>query len=89
MEDEDFGLALSHENGWMSDELNSIISGTGTEVEKTNKIYSYIRDNFKSTSDDSKYAHSSLKDVFKKRAGNVAEVNLTAMLRKAVSGLIR
>ncbi len=85
LEDEDFGLALSRENGWMSDELNVIVAGSQTEEEKTRKVYYYIRDNFKSTSSEGKYAHSSLKEVFKKREGNVADINLllTAMLRKA------
>ena len=85
MNDEDFGLTLSYENNWMSDELKTVIQGSTSEEETAHKIYCYIRDNFKTTSHTGLYAHSSLKDVFKKREGNVAEINLllTAMLRKA------
>ncbi|HEY4936206.1 MAG TPA: DUF3858 domain-containing protein, partial [Puia sp.] len=90
LEDEDFGLALSHDNNWMSDELKGIIQGSNSEDEKTYKIFDYIRDNFRAVGKEGYnknglYAHSSLKDVFKKKEGNVAEINLllTAMLRKA------
>jgi Domain of Unknown Function with PDB structure (DUF3858)/Transglutaminase-like superfamily len=85
MQDEDFGLSLSYENNWMSDELKSIVQGSTSEEETTHKIYCYIRDNFKTTNHSGLYTHSTLKDVFKKREGNVAEINLllTAMLRKA------
>ena len=47
MEYEDFGLALSRENGWMSDELQGIVQHSLSDEEKTIKIYNYIRDNFK------------------------------------------
>ncbi len=90
MEDEEFGLALNHDNNWMSDELKEVMQGANTENEKTYKIFGYVRDNFKATGKDGYnknglYVHSSLKDVFRKKEGNVAEINLllTAMLRKA------
>jgi hypothetical protein len=85
LEDEEFGLMLSRENSWMADELNIIMAGANSDEQKTYKIYSYVRDNFKSSSNEGLYAHSSLKDIFKKREGNVAEINLLliAMLRKA------
>ena len=50
MNDEDFGLTLSHENNWMSDELKTVIQGSTSEEETAHKIYCYIRDNFKTTS---------------------------------------
>ncbi len=90
MEDEEFGLALNHDNNWMSDELKGVTQGANTENEKAYKIFGYVRDNFKATGKDGYnknglYVHSSLKDVFRKKEGNVAEINLllTAMLRKA------
>jgi Domain of Unknown Function with PDB structure (DUF3858)/Transglutaminase-like superfamily len=84
LEEEEFGQALNHENNWMSDEMNGIVEGSNSDEEKVRRIYSYIRDNFKATTDYGLYAHSSLKEVFKKKEGNVAEINLllTAMLRK-------
>jgi hypothetical protein len=83
--DEDFGLALNYENHWMSDELKGITADGQSEKEKAYKIYCYIRDNFKTTSQYGLYAHSPLKTVFKNKQGNVAEINLllTAMLRKS------
>ncbi len=90
LKDGDFGLPLVYDNNWMNDELKLITNGSSTEDEKTRKIYAYVRDNFKVVgktgySKNSLYTNSSLKDVFKKREGNVAEINLllTAMLRKA------
>jgi hypothetical protein len=90
LEDEDFGLALTRENGWMSDELKAIVQQSQSEEEKINKIYCFVRDHFRTEAADGHsvyglYAHNSLKDVFKKRQGSIAELNLllTAMLRKA------
>jgi hypothetical protein len=85
LKDEDFGLALDRENNWMSGELNGIVSGASSDYDKSYQIFAYIRANFKATSDQGLFVHSSLKEVFKKREGNVAEINLllTAMLRKA------
>jgi Domain of Unknown Function with PDB structure (DUF3858)/Transglutaminase-like superfamily len=90
LEAENFGIALNRENGWMSDELQGIMQHSVSDEEKVNKIYSYVRDNFKTVSEEGYGSqglatHNSLKDVFKKKQGNVAELNLllTAMLRKA------
>ena len=84
LEDENFGIALNYENGWMRDELTGITAGSNSDEERANKIFCFIRNNFKSTR-EGLYAHNSLKSVFKSRQGNVAEINLllTAMLRKA------
>lgn len=80
---EDFGLALNYDNHWMADELKNITRGAVSSEEKARKIYAFVRDNFTCTDHDSKYARSSLKEVFKNHSGNVAEINLllTAMLR--------
>ena len=80
---DDFGLALDRDNHWMTEDLKNITAGCVTNEEKIKKIYCFVRDNFSCTDHDALYVKSSLKDVFKKRAGNVAEINLllTAMLR--------
>jgi hypothetical protein len=80
---DDFGLALDRDNHWMAEDLKNITAGCTTAEEKIRKIYCFLRDNFDCTDHDALYVKSSLKDVFKKRAGNVAEINLllTAMLR--------
>jgi hypothetical protein len=84
-----FGADLGSENYWLADELKSITGDASTEEEKTYRIYCFVRDNFKTAgaegyNKESQYIDNTLKDVFKKREGNVAEINLllTAMLRK-------
>jgi hypothetical protein len=90
LEDEDFGIALNSDNGWMADELQGILQHSISDEEKVNKIYCYVRDNFKTVSQagyskEGLYTRHSLKEVFKTKQGNVAELNLllTAMMRKA------
>ena len=85
LEYELFGLALNHENMWMADEFKNLIDEGNLKEEKTYKIFNYVRDNFRAVSDKGMYVSSSLKNVFKTRQGNVADINLllTAMLRKA------
>ncbi len=88
--DADFGQALSNDNNWMTDVLNEILQGSNTEDDKSYKIYCYIRDNFRAVdkpgyNKNDLYTRNSLKEVFKKKEGNVADINLllVAMLRKA------
>lgn len=87
---EDFGLTLNNENNWMVEELRDVIQNSNSEEEKINRVYNYVRDNFNAIgkqgySKNSLYVQNSLKSVYKKKEGNVAEINLllTAMLRKA------
>jgi len=88
LKDEDFGIALDRVNLWMKDELKEITAGASSNDEKARMIYSHVRDNFKTInkegySKNSIWTQNSLKDVFNKKEGNVAEINLllTAMLR--------
>ncbi len=82
---EGFGLSINHDNNWFYDDMKSITSGDKTDEEKTVHIYNYFRDNYKATSNYGVFANDNLRDVFKRKAGNVAEINLllTSMLRKA------
>lgn len=86
--DEDFGLALNHVNNWMGDELKGRLEGMNSNLEKAKVIFEYVRNNFEVIDKEgynrsSVWAINSLKDVFDKKQGNVAEINLllTAMLR--------
>jgi hypothetical protein len=90
MEEEDFGQAIARENFWISDKLNEATRGASTDREKVYNIFSYVRDNFNSGSRNGEgrnavFTKNSLKDVYRKKEGNVAEINLllVAMLRKA------
>jgi hypothetical protein len=83
LKDENFGIALDNDNGWMSDELKTVTAGCTTNEARIQKIFEFIRDHFSCTDYDTKYAEHSLKSVYKSRAGSVAEINLllTAMIR--------
>ena len=90
LERDDFGVAITRENSWMSDELNGVLKDAHSEDEKTYSIFNYIRDNFNTISKygyskNSLFTNNTLKQVFKNKEGNVAEINLllTAMLQKA------
>jgi hypothetical protein len=82
---EDFGADLNRNNGWLDDDIKAITKGASGRLEKAQKIYAYVRDNFTCTAHSGLYAASPLKTVFKNRNGNVAEINLllTAMLNHA------
>jgi len=83
LKDEHFGQALDEDNHWMNEDLKPIVAGCKDENEKIKKIYAYTRSNFTCTDHDALRAENSLKNVFKKRNGSVAEINLllVAMLR--------
>ena len=85
LNDPGFGLALNQDDNWLFAELKQITRDMHYEDEKAVQIFTYIRDNFKVNADQGLFAGHTLKDVFKNREGNVAEINmlLTVMLRKA------
>ena len=83
MEDENFGASLSKNNNWLDDDLKNVTKGATTKLEKTQKIFAYVRDNMTCTDHSANYIETSLKDAYKKHNGNVADINLmlAAMLR--------
>jgi Transglutaminase-like superfamily/Domain of Unknown Function with PDB structure (DUF3857) len=85
MEDEDFGLQLTKDNGWLGDEVKEAARNASNATDEAKNIYAWMRDNFTCTSHGGTQLQQSLKNVLKSRNGNVAEINLllTAMLRKA------
>ncbi|HLX65850.1 MAG TPA: DUF3858 domain-containing protein [Puia sp.] len=82
LSDEDFGVDLAKGNGWMDDDLKTITKGASGDLEKAQKIYAYVRDNFTCTSHSNLYLSSPIKTVYKNKSGNEADLNLllTAML---------
>ncbi|TAH06178.1 MAG: DUF3857 domain-containing protein [Sphingobacteriales bacterium] len=82
---QDFGALLDKNNNWLDDELKRICGSETNLVEKAKKIYAYVRDNFTCTDYSALYmeGEGNLKQVFSKKNGNVAEINLllAAMLR--------
>ncbi len=85
MNEEDFGLSLSKDNGWLSDAEKAAIGEANTPLQKTKKIYEYVRDNFTCTDYSELGLDHPLKNVLKTKSGTVAEINLllVSMLRYA------
>lgn len=82
---EDFGFALSKDNGWLNDVMKEAAGNESSELQKAKNIFTYVRDYMTCTSYNALFLQKSLKNVLKERNGNEAEINLllTAMLRKA------
>lgn len=85
LNDEDFGLQLRKDNGWLNDVMKAASGGAGSEADKARNIYNWVRDNFTCTNYNRKYLEQPLKNLLKSKNGNEAEINLllTAMLLKA------
>ncbi len=79
---EDFGEALYKNNNWLDDELKPVTANAKNDIEKAQKVFSYVRDHYTCTSSSGLYLTSNLKAVQKIKSGNVADINLmlTAML---------
>jgi len=89
MKSDDFGADLARNNGWLDDDFPAITKGAGSSLEKAQKIYTYVRDNFHCTAHSGlSITSGSLKTVYKNKTGNEAELNLllVAMLRHAKVG---
>jgi hypothetical protein len=69
----------------MDDDLKPIVAGSKTELEKAQKIYAFVRDNFTCTSYNAIYTQQPIKTVMKTRKGTVSEINLllVALLKHA------
>lgn len=85
LKNEDFGTELDNMNNWMGDAIKSLVEKGMTDIEKSQRIYAYVRDNFICTGHSGMYLTQSLKNVLKTKKGNVADLNLllVAMLRYA------
>ncbi len=83
LKDEDFGDGLSKSNGWLDNEMKTICAGASSPLEKAQKIYAYVRDNFTCTSHEALYLSNPAKQTFSKKNGNEADLNLllVAMFR--------
>lgn len=82
---EDFGAVYTKANNWLNEDMKQITKGAATPEEKAKKIYAFVRDNFKCTSEYGIYQSDlvSTKDIFNKKSGSVSDINLLliAMLR--------
>ena len=87
MEDENFGVGLYKDNGWLKDELDALISESDAPLDKARKIYYWVRDNFTCTQQNRIYTSATLKNVMKEKKGNDASINLLMMAMMKNAGL--
>ncbi|MES2647303.1 MAG: DUF3857 domain-containing protein [Bacteroidota bacterium] len=85
LEDEDFGIALNKDNGWLNDIMVEATKNATSDLSKAQSIYNYVRDHMTCSNHNRIWLEKPLKNMVKVRNGNEAEINLllTAMLRKA------
>ncbi len=81
--DDNFGIPIKKANNWLDDITASIVNKIDPDALKAKKIYEYVRDNFVAKYPYGYYTTTNLKDVYKSKSGNVADINLLliAMLR--------
>jgi hypothetical protein len=84
MKAEDFGSGLLKNNNWLDDELRPVVQGVSGKLEKSQKIYAYVRDRYTSTGKRGIGLSASLKATSKNKNGYVADINLllTAMMKE-------
>ncbi len=83
MKNKNFGIDLDKNNGWLKDEIAASIEGEKDPLLKAEKLYTAVRDNYKSTNDYTFLLSQPLKKTAQAKSGNVADINLllVAMLR--------
>ncbi|WP_300601540.1 DUF3857 domain-containing protein [Niabella sp.] len=83
---ENFGAEITRPNFWLNDVVKEIIPAGASELEAVQALYSFVRDHFTTTQANGFYIsdQTTLKDVYRKKSGTVAEVNmlLIAMLKQ-------
>ncbi|HEV2352850.1 MAG TPA: transglutaminase domain-containing protein, partial [Puia sp.] len=82
MKDDGFGGDLARSNSWLDEDMKNITKGASGNLEKAQKIFSFVRDNFTCTSHGSLELSNPLKTIYKNKSGNEADLNLllTAMM---------
>ena len=83
LEDENFGYQINRPKLWLDNDVDQLVAGISESREQAKKIFEFVRDNFVCTGYNSFRTSGSLKDVFKKKTGTVADINLLliAMLK--------
>ena len=76
-ENEYFGAFLYKNNNWLDDDIKTVVGSTTDTLEKANKLYRYVRDNYTCTDDRAVYlTEPGLKNIVKNKKGSVADLNL-------------
>lgn len=84
MDSPDFGGQLKG-NNFLDETVNSLIAGADTPFDKTSKIFNYVKNNFAWDKFNSIIPDNGLRQTFKNKTGNAADINmlLVSMLQKA------
>jgi uncharacterized protein DUF3857/uncharacterized protein DUF3858/transglutaminase superfamily protein len=85
---EDFGSSLSEDNVFLDNEITPLTRNMTDQMQIARTVYAYVKNNFTCINDEGSWMTGSLKDVFKNRKGNVADINLlliALLSRKGIS----
>ncbi len=74
--------SLNDNNSWIKGELATIVSDNISQLDQAKKVFAYVRDNFSCTDHHTFKPSKEIKQTFKSKSGNVADINilLLAML---------
>lgn len=83
-DNENFGAELN-KTGYFDEDLKALLAGVTGVDEKISAVYNYVKQNIKWNNFYGYSCNDGVKQAYKSKAGNVAEINLmlTAMLRQA------
>lgn len=72
-------------NGFLDETVQSVSGNVADKLQKTQAIFNYVKDNFIWNNYNSMYAENGVRQTFKDKTGNAADINLTliSMLQKA------
>lgn len=73
---EDFGMAITANNGFLADDLKRVTLGAKDDYTKAKKVYEYVRDNYNCTDYSAIFVSTTLKKVYDTKSGSVADLNL-------------
>jgi hypothetical protein len=75
-----FGKLISLKQNWVKAELPVILDKATTSLERARRIFSFIRDKFKADESGIFFSSTSLEDLYKRRRGNRADLNLLLLV---------
>ena len=78
IENDNFGKQLKNVSSF-KEIATSIIEGKKSDDEKADAIFKYVQQNFNSNHDTGIYTSQNLKDTYKSKIGNSADINLLAI----------
>ena len=80
-----FGEPLEKYNGFLQEKVDELVKGAQTDREKAMNIYTWVRDNYTCSKENTMWLRKSIREIYTAKNGSVADINmlLVAMLRKA------